>query len=90
MDDLLILRLLIHQVGVMPPNPSDDALFGHAPILECFNANQDLKGVQSSAINQDKIRLFKVGSILVLYQRKLTLPGSLSLAEHKDPDPSVL
>ena len=74
----------------MSPNPSDDAFFGHAPVLECFNTNQGLKEVQSSAINQGKIRLFKVGSIPVLYQRKLTLPDPPSLAEHKDPDPSVL
>ena len=74
----------------MPPNPSDDALFGHALVLECFNTNQGLKEIQSSAINQGKIRLFKVGSIPVLYQRKLTLLGPPSLAEHKDPDPSVL
>ena len=74
----------------MPPNPSGDTLFGHALVLECFNANQGLKEVQSSAINQGKIRLFKVGSIPARYQRKPTLPGPPSLAEHKDPDPSVL
>lgn len=74
----------------MPPNPSGDALFGHAPVLECFNTNQGLKEVQLLAINQGKIKLFKVGSIPVLYQRKLTLPGPPSLAEHKDLDPSIL
>ena len=74
----------------MPPNPRDDTFFGHAPVLECFNTNQGLKEVQPSAIEQGKIRLFKVGSIPVLYQRKLTLPGPPSLAEHKDLDPSVL
>ena len=41
-EGLLVLPLLIHQIGVMLPNPDDDVLLGNTLVLECLNTYQGL------------------------------------------------
>ena len=43
MEGLLILFLLIQQISIVLPNPSDDLFLGDTPVLKCLNMHQGLK-----------------------------------------------